>query len=50
MADLEQSLERVTAMGGRVLGTIRGSAKTGRSCFIEDPSGTACALYQSGSD
>ncbi|WP_002633382.1 VOC family protein [Myxococcus hansupus] len=50
VADLEQSLERVTAMGGKLRGTIRGSATTGRFCFIEDPSGTVCGLYQSGSD
>ncbi|NVI98682.1 VOC family protein [Myxococcus sp. AM009] len=50
VADLEQSLERVTAMGGQVRGRIRGSDKAGRFCVIEDPSGTLCALYQSGSD
>jgi hypothetical protein len=44
--DLDQSLERVTAKGGKVRGKIRGAGPMGRYCVIEDPSGAMCALFE----
>ncbi|QDE86187.1 VOC family protein [Myxococcus xanthus] len=50
VANLEHSLERVTAMGGRVRGKIRGAGPSGRFCLIEDPSGTVSALFEQAGD
>ncbi|MCP3139564.1 VOC family protein [Pyxidicoccus xibeiensis] len=44
--DLDRSLERVTAMGGKVRGQIRDGGM-GRYCVIEDPSGAVSALFES---
>jgi hypothetical protein len=46
VADLDRSLERVTAKGGKVRGKIRSAGPMGRYCVIEDPSGATCALFE----
>ncbi|MFP2925978.1 VOC family protein [Pyxidicoccus sp. 3LG] len=45
--DLDRSLERVTAKGGKVRGKVRSAGGMGRFCLIEDPSGTVSALFES---
>ncbi|MBZ4416027.1 VOC family protein [Myxococcus sp. RHSTA-1-4] len=45
--DLDRSLERVTALGGKVRGKVRSAGPMGRFCVIEDPSGTVSALFES---
>jgi hypothetical protein len=45
--DLDRSLERVTAMGGKVRGKVRSAGGMGRFCVIEDPSGAVSALFES---
>ncbi|HZI09299.1 MAG TPA: VOC family protein [Myxococcus sp.] len=47
VADLERSLERVAAKGGKVRGKIRDAGPSGRYCVVEDPSGSVCALFES---
>jgi len=43
VADLSQSVERCTKLGGKLLVDRRAS---GQFCVIEDPAGAICALYQ----
>lgn len=45
VADIEQSAAACTANGGRIVVEPRGLAG-GRFCVIEDPGGSAAALYQ----
>ncbi|MEM7054212.1 MAG: VOC family protein [Pseudomonadota bacterium] len=47
VADLDQSLEQVTGLGGQIIGNER-SYGDGRFCFIRDPSDAICALFQEG--
>jgi predicted enzyme related to lactoylglutathione lyase len=44
--NLDRSLERVTAMGGKVRGQVRSAGGMGRFCLIEDPSGAVSALFE----
>ena len=44
--NLEQSLQACQSAGGKVLGSIREQAGSGRYCLIEDPAGATCALYE----
>lgn len=46
--DLDDSLERVKARGGEVIGGPKGAAGKDRYAFIRDPGGGMCALYQPG--
>ena len=43
--DLDASLERCHALGGRVVAAPRGLGG-GRFCVIADPAGAVCALFQ----
>lgn len=45
--NLDQSIERCKALGGRVVTGPRNYAGEGRYCVIEDPAGAVCALYES---
>ncbi|NMO16747.1 VOC family protein [Pyxidicoccus fallax] len=45
--DLDRSLERVAALGGKALGKVRSAGPMGRYCVIEDPSGVVSALFES---
>ena len=47
IADLDQSLKQVEQLGGQAIGDER-SYGGGRFCFIRDPSGAICALFQEG--
>lgn len=47
VADLEESLRRVTELGGSAITPIR-EYGSGRYAVIRDPTGAACALFQSG--
>lgn len=44
--DLEKSIEAVKAKGGKLLSEIRSMGSYGRICFIEDPAGAACGLFE----
>jgi predicted enzyme related to lactoylglutathione lyase len=46
--NLDQSMKMVVEQGGSILSGPRGSEKNGRYCFIQDPAGAMCALYQKG--
>lgn len=43
--DLDRSLDRCHALGGRVVAAPRGLGG-GRFCVIADPAGAVCALFQ----
>ena len=47
VADLDQSLEQVTNRGGQIIGKER-EYGDGRYCFVADPAGSVCALFQEG--
>lgn len=44
--DIEKSAEAVKQNGGELLTEIRNYGERGKFCYIKDPSGSACALYQ----
>ncbi|MBZ5725259.1 MAG: VOC family protein [Acidobacteriia bacterium] len=46
VADLDESLRRSVAGGGKVRGGPRGMGDGARYCVIEDPAGAVAALYQ----
>jgi predicted enzyme related to lactoylglutathione lyase len=46
VADLEQSMERCLALGGKVVREAR-PLGPGRFCIVQDPAGAVCALYES---
>jgi uncharacterized protein len=45
--NLEASLQRCIELGGKILLPTRSYGGQGQYAFIEDPSGVACALFQS---
>ncbi|QSQ22549.1 VOC family protein [Pyxidicoccus parkwayensis] len=45
--NLDHSLERATAMGGKLRSQVRSAGGMGRYAVIEDPSGATCALFES---
>ncbi|CAM2009078.1 VOC domain-containing protein [Acanthopleuribacter pedis] len=47
VADLDESLAQVEALGGKALAAVRTMGKD-RFCPVQDPSGAVCALYQKG--
>lgn len=47
VGDIEASMARVKANGGKVLRPPKSVAGESRYCVIEDPQGTKCALFQS---
>ena len=46
VTDLDKSVAAVTENGGKLLSTIRSMGSYGRSCYIEDPAGAVCALFE----
>ncbi|MDX1406834.1 MAG: VOC family protein [Saprospiraceae bacterium] len=44
--DLERSMQACTEGGGRIIGEPRSMGAHGRFCFIEDPAGAVCALFE----
>ncbi|MGA7303958.1 MAG: VOC family protein [Rhodothermales bacterium] len=44
--NIERSVERCRARGGRVIGGPRDMGPQGKYCIIEDPAGAALALFQ----
>lgn len=44
--DLDQSISEVEERGGTVIDGPKGNTETGRYCFIQDPAGAYCALFQ----
>jgi len=46
VADLDKSREPCEARGGKLLTDIRSMGAMGRYCFIEDPAGAVCSLFE----
>lgn len=44
--DLDQSRAQCEANGGKLLTEIKSAGSMGRYCFIEDPAGAACAIFE----
>ena len=44
--DLDASVASCKAKGGELLGEIRAEGGMGRFCFIKDPAGAVCALFE----
>lgn len=44
--DLDESRAQCEANGGKLLTDIRSAGSMGRFCFIEDPAGAACAIFE----
>ncbi|GAB5526841.1 MAG: hypothetical protein Roseis2KO_47130 [Roseivirga sp.] len=44
--DLDESRAQCKANGGKLLTDIRSAGSMGRYCFIEDPAGAACAIFE----
>ena len=48
VSDLDQSREDCKNMGGELLSDIKSMGVMGRYCFIKDPTGAVCALFEPG--
>jgi uncharacterized protein len=46
VADLDQSMERAKALGGKITFGPRAMGGYGRVCVVEDPSGASAALFE----
>ncbi|MFT6871403.1 MAG: putative enzyme related to lactoylglutathione lyase [Roseivirga sp.] len=44
--NLDQSVAAVTENGGKLLSEIKSMGAYGRTCYIEDPAGAVCALFE----
>ncbi len=44
--DLDESRAQCKANGGKLLTDVRSAGSMGRYCFIEDPAGAACAIFE----
>ncbi|MFT6971394.1 MAG: putative enzyme related to lactoylglutathione lyase [Roseivirga sp.] len=44
--DLDKSMAACTSRGGKIISPIKGMGNMGRYCFIEDPAGAVCALFE----
>ncbi|WP_421976829.1 VOC family protein [Roseivirga seohaensis] len=44
--DLDKSRSECTANGGKLVTDIKSAGSMGRYCFIEDPAGAVCALFE----
>lgn len=44
--DLDESRSQCEANGGKLLTDVRSAGSMGRYCFIEDPAGAACAIFE----
>ncbi len=46
VADLDKSREECEARGGKLLTDIKSMGAMGRYCYIEDPAGAVCSLFE----
>ena len=46
VADLQRSIDRCTALGGKVLAGPTGLGGQGKYCVIQDPAGAVMALFE----
>ncbi len=46
VADIEESLRKCGAHGGKALTEIRSLGGSGRFCVVRDPAGAVCALFE----
>lgn len=46
VANLDESMEKVTARGGKILNGPRNMPEQGRYCVIQDPAGAVAALFE----
>ncbi len=46
VANLKESREQCEKMGGKLLSDVKGAGAMGNYCFIEDPAGAVCALFE----
>jgi len=46
VANLDKSVAAVTENGGKLLSEIKSMGAYGRTCYIEDPAGAVCALFE----
>jgi hypothetical protein len=44
--NLDKSIAACKAKGGKLVSSIKGMGESGRYCFIEDPAGAVCALFE----
>lgn len=44
--DLDKSVAAVEAKGGKLLSEIKSMGSYGRACYIEDPAGAVCSLFE----
>ncbi len=44
--NLDESVEVVKQKGGKLLTAIKDMGAYGRTCYIEDPAGAVCALFE----
>lgn len=44
--DLDESLKECEANGGKAVTSIKSAGSMGRYCFIEDPAGAVCGLFE----
>lgn len=44
--DLDQSMNAVVEKGGTIIAGPKGTTESGRYCFIMDPAGAMCALFE----
>jgi predicted enzyme related to lactoylglutathione lyase len=44
--NLDQSRADCEANGGKLITDIRSAGSMGRYCFIEDPAGAVCAIFE----
>ena len=47
VADLDQSVEKLLALGGELVTPVKEVGGQGRYCIFRDPAGAVAALYQS---
>ena len=46
VADLEKSMAACQSAGGKILDGPRQMGESGKYCFIKDPAGAVCALFE----
>lgn len=44
--NIEESCRQTTLLGGKLISEIKDMGGMGKYCFIEDPAGAVCALYE----
>ena len=48
--DIDVSAARVVELGGSLLRPVSEPSSWGRNCFVKDPAGVVCALFEVGPD